>query len=173
MPNGLTPNMHGHHACQSVPYDGCVAFSTTDSSEFGLLVTFLSQHTLVKTCMSRTCAQCKTLTAVPRGFRTSTSTLHLVLKLTRVSRVQEMAFGPQPGFPTEGASKVFSEWARQLQKETDTLQDAIRDYESHVEGASKRKDFTASGPTRRLLLEWYPILVDAIQKEQQAVRQSG
>jgi hypothetical protein len=81
-----------------------------------------------------------------------------------------MAFGPQPGFPTEGASKMFSEWARQLQKETDTLQDAIRDYESHVEGASKRKDFTASGPTRRLLLEWYPILVDAIQKEQQAVR---
>ena len=65
---------------------------------------------------------------------------------------------------------MFSEWARQLQKETDTLQDAIRDYERHVEGASTRKDFTAQAPTRRLLLEWYPILVDAISKEQQAVR---
>ena len=85
------------------------------------------------------------------------------------THAQEMAFGPQPGFPTEGASRMFSEWARQLQKETDTLQDAIREYEGHVTGASKRKDFTAQGPTRRVLQQWYPILVDAIRKEQQAV----
>ena len=82
---------------------------------------------------------------------------------------QELAFGPQPGFPTEGAGRMFSDWSRQLQKETDALQAAIADYERNVEGAAKRKDFTAQGPTRRVLFEWYPVMVDAVQREQQAV----
>ena len=94
---------------------------------------------------------------------------NLVHTYANFACAQELAFGPQPGFPTEGAGKMFSDWGRQLQKETDALQAAIAEYETHVEGAAKRRDFTAQGPTRRVLQEWYPALVDAVRNEQQAV----
>jgi len=49
------------------------------------------------------------------------------------------------------------------------MQVAIAEYETHVEGAAKRRDFTSQGPTRRVLQEWYPVMVNAVLQEQQAV----
>ncbi len=51
------------------------------------------------------------------GASASCASLHM-----HIHHAQELAFGPQPGFPTEGAGRMFSDWGRQLQKETDALQ---------------------------------------------------
>lgn len=84
--------------------------------------------------------------------------------------VQALAFQQKdPGQPAfvEDWEKMYQLWNRQLMSELDSVKNAIESYDSIMKGSIRRGDVTSMAPTRRLLLDWYTVLVPAIEEELQ------
>ncbi len=74
------------------------------------------------------------------------------------------------GTSKEGGADMLRAWERQIDSETGTLEEAVERYKKAVADMKKRGEFAELAPARRMMLQWFEPLRDAIAREQRAVR---
>ncbi|CAL8471810.1 g11352 [Coccomyxa elongata] len=73
------------------------------------------------------------------------------------------------GTSKEGGADMLRAWERQIDSETGTLEEAVERYKKAVADMKKRGEFAELAPARRMMLQWFEPLRDAIAREQRAV----
>lgn len=74
------------------------------------------------------------------------------------------------GTSKEGGADMLRAWERQIDSEAGALKDAVTRYKKAVADMKKRGEFAELAPARRMMLQWFEPLRDAIAREQRAVR---
>lgn len=69
----------------------------------------------------------------------------------------------------EDRAHYFRQWARQIDKETTVLREAVREYEEATAGARERQDAASMGPSQDVMRQWYPAVTKRIQQEQEQI----
>ncbi|BDA47730.1 probable DNA-directed RNA polymerase 2, chloroplastic/mitochondrial [Coccomyxa sp. Obi] len=73
------------------------------------------------------------------------------------------------GTSKEGGADMLRAWERQIDNETQALEEAVERYKKGVEDMKKRGEYAELTPARRMILQWFEPLRDAIAREQRAI----
>lgn len=66
--------------------------------------------------------------------------------------------------------EILARWEEQIRNEVGTIQKSIERFESGLESMRDRQEHASLPAARRMMVQWYKPLVDALAEEQKAVR---
>jgi hypothetical protein len=65
---------------------------------------------------------------------------------------------------------ILALWEEQIRNEVGAIQSSVERFEASLQSMRDRKEYAQLPSVRTMMLQWYKPLVDAIRKEQLAVR---